>query len=509
MSNDLPNQPQYEMDTAPMLREPALSVRAFLARRRAAEELRQADATVAPHPLRGREPAWLDDYVRGQMVLRCEGGTLDEAKALLRPFAVSLGIPLPRFEKVRQEAAAYGDQAKCDLLDRLPNLLSKPEEVACFLCDMARQHGEKYQLDGEFLGLWRDVATGLFQLGGERMAALERLATRIASGGGLNPDERFGDLPRPLVLHYLDPQQAAKEGEYRVAGEVQHQAVRAAQYLVIDLSGGHNASHYPVRYTDEAPNILLSGCRTTELWLRRIPAGSFMMGSPRGESGRYDDEKQHRVTLTRDYYIGIFPCTQRQYVLVTGGNPSHFKGGDRPVEQVSYDDLRGNVRRWCRWPASSDVDSSSFFGLLRERTGLAFDLPTEAEWEHACRAGTTTALNSGQDITSKDGCCPNLDALAWYGENSVCTTHPVGQKRSNAWGLYDMHGNVWEWCLDWYVRYSTADATDPHGPSSGSCRVLRGGGWSSLARYCRSASRGDGDPSCRGYCDGFRVAFHP
>ena len=215
MSSDLPNQPQDEMDTAPMLGEPALSPRALLARRRAAEELRQADAAVAPHPLRGREPDWLDEYARGQLVLREMGGTLDETKSLLRPFAIALGIPLPRFEKVRQEVAAYGDQGKGDLLERLPSLLSKAEEVACFMCDMVRQHGEKYQLDGDFLGLWRDVAIGLFQLGGERMVALEHLAARIASGDGLSPDDRFGDIPRPLVLHYLDPQQAAKEGEYR------------------------------------------------------------------------------------------------------------------------------------------------------------------------------------------------------------------------------------------------------------------------------------------------------
>ena len=492
------------MDTAPMTLGPVLSPRKYLAQRRAIAALRLTDQAVAPHPLRGRAPDWLDDYVRGQLLLRDMGETLDEAKVLLRPFAISLGVPLPHFEELKQEVANYGDQEKCDLLDRLPNLLAKAEEVVCFMCDMVCQHGEKFPFEGEFMELWRDVATGLFLLVGGRMAVLECLASRIASGGGINQDEKFGGLPRALLLHYLDPLQAAMECESSVTEERQPLPAKPGQYLVIDLSGGHNASHYPVRYTDEAPNVI----DDTELWLRRIPAGSFMMGSPKSELGRYDSEVQHRVTLTRDYYIGIIPCTQRQYELVTGGNPSNFKGGDLPVEQVTYNDLRG-TDRGSRWPASSDVDSGSFFGRLRERTGLAFDLPTEAQWEHACRAGTTTALNSGKDITSKSGRCPNLDAVAWYSDNSGHTTHPVGQKQPNAWGLYDMHGNVWEWCLDWYGAYPTADATDPQGDSQGSYLVGRGGGWGSSARYCRSAYRGYGNPSLRYGYYGFRVAFRP
>jgi len=347
------------------------------------------------------------------------------------------------------------------------------------------------------------------------MAALEHLAARIASGGGLNPDETFGELPRVLVLHYLDPQQAAKEGEchwsaqeHPLAAKGLHQAAVTGQYLVIDISGGPNASRYPVRYTDEIPNLSGNICRPTELWLRRIPAGSFMMGSPKSELGRYDSEVQHLVTLTRDYFIGIFQCTQWQYELVTGENPSEFKSGSRPVEQVSYDDLRGTAKgSW--WPASPEVDSYSFFGRLRERTGMAFDLPTEAQWEYACRAGTTTALNNGKDITSESGACPNLDAFAWYDVNSKGTTHPVGQKQPNAWGLYDMHGNVWEWCLDWHGDYSTEEATDPYGGCTGSHRELRGGCWYLTARLCRSAWRSCNLPSDRKNYFGFRVAFRP
>ena len=482
MSNDLNNQSHDEMDTAPMPRGPVLSLRQHLAQRRAAEELRQADEAVVPHPLRGREPAWLDDYARCQLMLRGEGKTLDENKTLLRPFAIALGIPLPRFEKLRQEVAGYGDQEKCDLFDRLPDMLAWTEEVSCFMCDMVRQHGEKYQLEGEFLALWRDVAIGVFQLSGERLESLERLASRIASGGELKPDEKFGELPLVFVQYYLAPQQVA--GQYRVKG--------TGQYMVIDLSGGCTASQYPVRYTGDAPNLLENDCRMTELWLRRIDAGSFMMGSPLSELGRIDGEFQHRVTLTQDYYIGIFPCTQRQYELVTGSNPSNFKGGDLPVEQVSH------------------TDSASFLELLRKKTGLeAFDLPTEAEWEYACRADTTTALNSGRDIMTTDGKCPNLDAVAWYDKNSGGSTNPVGQKHPNAWGLYDMHGNVLEWCRDWYGRYAATEATDPDGAQSGGYRVYRGGSWNSAAQFCRAAYRNGGTPSDAFNYFGFRIVFRP
>ena len=284
-------------------------------------------------------------------------------------------------------------------------------------------------------------------------------------------------------------------------------------YLVIDLSCGAHASRYSIRYTDDEPKVADNACKSSELWLRRIPAGSFMMGSPQNERGRFDDEEQHQVTLTRNFYIGIFPCTQRQYELVMGKTPSFFKGDDRPVEQVSYDDLRGEDRG-SKWPEDADVDEVSFFGRLQATIGLAFDLPTEAEWEYACRAGTTTSLNSGKNLTSVRKSCRNLDALGWYNMNSDNTTHPVGKKKANAWGLYDMHGNVFEWCLDWYHDYPNAAVENPKGGLSGKYsvfRISRGGDYFEFneAAGCRSAARNARPPFHRATNIGFRVAWRP
>ena len=267
-------------------------------------------------------------------------------------------------------------------------------------------------------------------------------------------------------------------------------------YCVIDLSGGTNAVSYPVTYMDAPPSggFNTDVYKTTKLVLRRIEAGSFTMGSPSGESGRDSDETQHKVTLTKPYYIGVFEVTQKQYALVMGRNPSNFSGEKRPVEMVSWNTIRGNTD----WPASSAVSAVSFMGRLRARTGLAFDLPTEAQWEYACRAGTTTAYSYGASV--------NGDYM-WYTSNSSSQTHEVGTKKPNGWGLYDMHGNVWEWCLDWYASsLGTAAVTDPKGASSGSYRVLRGGSWNYSAGYCRSANRYFNSPSYANNNLGFRLS---
>ena len=290
-----------------------------------------------------------------------------------------------------------------------------------------------------------------------------------------------------------------------------------SDYLVVDLSGGPEAESYPVRFSTIGPNLADDACRTTELWLRRIPRGTFTMGSPKDELGRGADETQHQVTLT-PCYIGVFEMTQKQYELVMGSNPSKYQGDTRPVEQVSYDDLRGtSAEGGAGWPAKGHaVDATSFFGVLRAKTGLEFDLPTEAQWEYACRAGTTTALNSGKNLTATDE-CPNLaevgryyynrnDGKGGYGEHTK-----VGCYLPNAWGLYDMHGNVWEWCLDRWGDYSTDAVTDPAGADSGSTRVVRGGSWNNVAQDCRSASRSSSvyGPSYRNSLIGFRLVCLP
>ena len=191
-------------------------------------------------------------------------------------------------------------------------------------------------------------------------------------------------------------------------------------------------------------------------------------------------EPAHEVTLTKPYYLGKLEVTQEQYQQVMGTNPSRFKRRDLPVECVSWD------------------DAQAFCKKAGERTGQTIRAPTEAEWERACRAGTRTTYCTGDAET-------DLDRAAWWDKNSGKTTHPVGQKVPNAWGLHDMHGNVWEWCSDWQGDYGTEAVTDPQGPGQGQYRVSRGGSWSSLPWVCSSASRGGIAP---GKCDrdlGFRV----
>ena len=264
-------------------------------------------------------------------------------------------------------------------------------------------------------------------------------------------------------------------------------------------------------------------CRTTELWLRKIPAGTFIMGSPEDEVGRSNNETQHEVTLTQDYYIGVFECTQKQWKLVMGGNPSWYEGDCRPVECVSYNNtIRGTgSQAGTDWPEyGHTVDASSFMGKLQAKTGLVFDLPTEAQWEYACRAGTTTALNSGKNLTNtgQDAAMDEVgryhynqsDGKGGYSEHTGGYSQhtKVGSYQPNAWGLYDMHGNVWEWCLDWYSSsYGTTAVSDPSGPNTGSYRVIRGGIWNYYARSCRSAYRSYLNPSVIYDLDGGYVGF--
>lgn len=284
----------------------------------------------------------------------------------------------------------------------------------------------------------------------------------------------------------------------------------AAPYLVIDLSGGANAASYPVRFAAAGPDLASDTCRTTELWLKLVLPGTFTMGSPTDELGRSTSETQHTVTLTKPFYMGVFQMTQKQYTLVMGSNPSSYRGDTRPVEQVSYNDIRGTLLG-ANWPAHAQVDATSFLGKIRARTALNFDLPTEAQWEYACRAGTTTALNNGRDLSSADRDAA-MDEVGRYcynqndGKGGYSSYHTkVGSYVPNAWGLYDMHGNAYEWCLDWYGSYATGTVTDPVGSASGSNRVLRGGFCSNSAQYCRSAYRYSYDPSGRYYSIGFRL----
>ncbi len=216
-----------------------------------------------------------------------------------------------------------------------------------------------------------------------------------------------------------------------------------------------------------------------------IQPGTFMMGSPNSESIRDRDERHHKVTLTRGYYLQTTEVTQGQWRQVMGSNPSNFKrcGDDCPVERVSWDDAQTFIQK-----------------LNQKESTDKYRLPTEAEWEYAARAGSTGWYGFGDSTRL-------LGNYAWYESNSGQQTHAVGQKRANAWGLYDIHGNVLEWCQDWYGHYPTGSVTDPKGPSSGVLRVYRGGGWDARSIYCRSADRSRGAPDSRGYDLGLRLAI--
>ena len=267
-------------------------------------------------------------------------------------------------------------------------------------------------------------------------------------------------------------------------------------YLVIDLSEGPDADNYPMTTLSAAPNggVWPDEYKTTKLVLRKIEGGTFMMGGSKS------------TTITRPFYIGVFEVTQKQYKLVMGAssNPSNDKGDMKPVEKVSYAILRG-MSAGADWPSSSQVDGTTFLGKLRAKSGLhTLDLPTEAQWEYACRAGTASDYNNGGSTEA------DLQTLGRYsgnrndGRGGVSFSHTtVGSYAPNAWGLYDMHGNVFEICLDWYG--TLAGGNDPKGAASGSDRVRRGGGWYHDASHCTSSFRDGCSPSGISDNSGVRV----
>ena len=228
---------------------------------------------------------------------------------------------------------------------------------------------------------------------------------------------------------------------------------------------------------EAAEKVIKIGDEKIKFVFHWCPAGTFTMGSPENESGHSDDEIQHEVTLTKGFWIMEMEVTQRQWKAVMGNNPSKIKGDDLPVENVSWDDCQEFCKKCIQ-------------------LGLPVSLPTEAQWEYACRAGT------------KGFYAGNLDDMAWYGDNSNDKTHLVGTKNPNAWGLYDMHGNVWEWCLDGYSKYPDDSITDPK-ITTNTYPVFRGGGWRDDAESCRSAKRNYIDRVNHFNYLGFRCVINP
>ena len=233
---------------------------------------------------------------------------------------------------------------------------------------------------------------------------------------------------------------------------------------------------------EECEIKLTSGVSIVMCW---IPPGDFLMGSSIYEEGSYNDETQHPVKLTQGFWLAKTPITQAQWQAVMTSNPSDFKGKYLPVDCVTWDDICGN-----------ELEPSGFLVKLNNliTTRWRFFLPSEAQWEYACRAGETEPFAA------------DVDKMAWYVANSGEKTHPVAQKYPNAWGLHDMHGNVWEWCSDWFEYHNVNAETDPAGPPTGRDRVLRGGSWGCSAGRCRAASRIGSPPDYSYFSNGFRIA---
>ena len=276
--------------------------------------------------------------------------------------------------------------------------------------------------------------------------------------------------------------------------------------LTVLLLGCSFHSHH--NHNDNTSLITIDGngnlkCYLSEnvtLEMKRCPAGTFMMGSPDTELNHAEDEVQHSVTISNDFYIGVYEVTNEQYKAIMGTTTSQLNLEDKfPVESISWDSIN---------------DKNGFIAKLNDKfssylpSGYKFSLPTEAQWEYACRAGTQSQLNYVEDNTKNYDDAVNVGAVAWYSDNSGGTTHEVGKKKANAWGLYDMHGNILEWCLDSTSGepFGSKAVTDPLG-TTGPYKIMRGSAWKLDAIMCRLAHRFGADPSKFSNFVGFRLAL--
>ncbi|MBP5628205.1 formylglycine-generating enzyme family protein [bacterium] len=316
-------------------------------------------------------------------------------------------------------------------------------------------------------------------------------ASEIVLGAGIHKVVWIPDTDHTNLIGFT---------EYRVEYE---DVTDKADYLVLDIADNK------MRTSTTGPDLNYATCRTQEVWFKRIEPGTFTMGSPSYEKGHSGSETEHQVKLRKAYYMAVFETTQGQYKGITEKNPAKYFGETRPVEQISYDDLRGS-KKGANWPADREVDKKSFFGKLMAKAGNLYDLPTEAQWEYACRAGKTTALNNGTNLSSENE-DENLNKLGRYSYNTndgkgYYEEHTdVGSYLPNDWGLYDCHGNVTEWCLDWYADNLGSDPVkEPKGPDTGNFRVIRGGSYTDAAKYCRCAARMFYNSAGGFYYNGFR-----
>ena len=298
------------------------------------------------------------------------------------------------------------------------------------------------------------------------------------------------DLIRIGYEKAIEQYESCNKSEWKRAIEAYIKCVSSDYTLVYELQNKLELS-----LTDEEQELPQTISNSIGMTFALIPDGVFMMGSPEDEPGRYDDEILHEVTISKSFYMQTTSVTQGQWENVMKNNPSEFKdeGKDCPVENVSWDDTQEFIKK---------------LNQLEETD--KYRLPTEAQWEYACRAGTDSPFYFGKclstDQANYDGNYPLSNCPKGEDRNK---TIPVGSFEPNAYGLYDMHGNVYDWCQDWYGEYPTTSVLDPTGSDKGDFRVLRGGSWAYYARYCRSAFRSRSEPASRGDISGFRLVFCP
>jgi formylglycine-generating enzyme required for sulfatase activity len=358
--------------------------------------------------------------------------------------------------------------------------------------------GEKYQRLRDFLkGSFRPRELEIF-LTMNGYAAVVDAVPRTTAGA-----EYFFDVVQALdhrglidgeFFERLAQERPRKQSQIKRLGELWlDQEPTSAEPAAPRTAG--LARPEPVRALERPDEIVNS----IGMKLKLIPAGEFEMGSTEAE----DERPRHLVTITRPFYLGVYPVTQREYLQVIKQNPSYSSGNERlPVENVSWHD----AVTFCN--VLSQKEGLPLFYAINGRTvtvsnwnGPGYRLPTEAEWEYACRAGTTTRFSFGDDQNA-------LGEYAWFGDNANQQTHPVGEKKPNGFGLHDMHGNVWEWCSDWYDAdyYKQSPAADPRGPEPAAHRVIRGGSWYRDLQIARSASRFWSSQEGQYFHLGFRLA---
>jgi formylglycine-generating enzyme required for sulfatase activity len=413
------------------------------------------------------------------------------------------GVALGAAEKVVRETAQLGREGGASEVDRMVSawVQGLKSEVDSFRA-LSMGRVRRWIWGGALFWLIVFIASGVtFQ---QIQARQERERQRIAAEAKAAEEaaekerQRLAAIAEQERLRLAAEAKAAEEralaaakakaaAEERERQRVAAEAKAAAERSVAEAKAKKEPAETAIAMKPELSRPFGPGLRGVvgEIVVRWIPSGRFTMGSPSSEKGRDTDEVEHEVVLSWGLFLAETECTQGQWEAVMGSNPSYFKGTDRPVEQVSWEE----AVEFCRKLTLKQRQE----GVLPE--GWEWRLPTESEWEYAARAGTTGARHG------------ELDSIAWHGGNSGDKTHGVKGKQANAWGLHDMIGNVSEWCGDWYGEYPTGNVTDPSGPSSGYSRVYRGGSWVNDAGLARSAFRFRFDPGFRSNFLGFRPAL--